>query len=110
MECNSRRVLRQRCLTLHEDTTKAGRFPKAPAHIEIFNSTSRSQTLILIRTLISIMLLSLEELFNNSSRDNSIILIRVLIRISVCDLDVELNISICAGAYRKGSVRPNIFT
>merc|ERR1719312_2144621 len=40
----------------------------------------------------------------------SIILIRVLIRISVCDLDVELNISICAGAYRKGSVRPNIFT
>jgi len=35
-------------------------------------------------------------------------LIRVLIRISVCDLDVELNLAICVGAYRIRSVRPYI--
>ena len=35
---------------------------------------------------------------------------RVLIRISVCDLDVELNTLICAGAYKRWSVRPTTFT
>merc|ERR1712189_54532 len=34
----------------------------------------------------------------SSSRDNSIIFIKVLIRINVCDLDVELDIYICAEA------------
>jgi len=36
--------------------------------------------------------------------------IRVLIGINVCDLDVELNIFICAEAYKKRSVRPYTFT
>merc|ERR1712129_123717 len=39
------------------------------------------------------------ELQSSSSRDNSIIIIRVLIRIIVYDLDVELNIFICVAAY-----------
>merc|ERR1712013_117816 len=43
-------------------------FLYAPAHIGLFNSTSRSQTFILIRTLINIMLLSLEELIQISKR------------------------------------------
>merc|ERR1711874_478461 len=48
---------------------KLTRSPSCPrlystlSFINKFNSTSRSQTLILMRTLISIMLLSLEELF-----------------------------------------------
>jgi len=33
---------------------------------------------------------------------------RVLIRISVCDLDVELNTPVCAGAHWRRSVRPKI--
>ena len=36
---------------------------------------------------------------NSSSRDNSIIIIKVLIGIIVYDLDVELNILICAVAF-----------
>lgn len=38
-------------------------------------------------------------IIKSSSRDNSIIIIRVLIRIIVYDLDVELNIFICVAAY-----------
>merc|ERR1719204_513633 len=36
---------------------------------------------------------------NSSSRDNSIIIIKVLIGIIVYDLEVELNILICAVAF-----------
>merc|ERR1712221_37148 len=45
-------------------------------------------------------LISLFLFFNKkrSFRDNSIIFIKVLIRINVCDLDVELDIYICAEA------------
>jgi len=50
------------------------------------------------------------EIWRSSSRDNSIIPKRVLIRIGVCDLDVELNTHICAGAYGWRSVLPYIFT
>ena len=39
------------------------------------------------------------ELWNSSSRDNSIIFIKDLIELNVCDLDVELNFYICAEAY-----------
>merc|ERR1712212_946588 len=49
-------------------------------------------------------------ILKSSSRDNSIMFIRVLIGINVCDLDVELNIFICAEAYKKRSVRPYTFT
>merc|ERR1712105_320423 len=52
----------------------------------------------------------LYEYRKSSSRDNSIMFIRVLIGINVCDLDVELNIFICAEAYKKRSVRPYTFT
>merc|ERR1712200_282050 len=42
---------------------------------------------------------------NSSSRDNSIIIIKVLIGIIVFDLHVELNILICAVAFLYESVR-----
>merc|ERR1712012_741951 len=44
-------------------------------------------------------LFSIGSFLNLSSRDNSIIIIKVLIGIIVYDLDVELNILICAVAF-----------